>query len=270
MADAAQFEHAELDLPTGKISYLHGGNGSPLICLHHSWGSPGELELHQKLASDFSVFVPDMPGWGGSERPLWARTVRDIAILIAQFASKVAETPYNLVGFGFGGYVAAEMAAMSASTVAKLVLVGAPGIQPRDGEIMDQMMFSHRQYVEESFKDRDSYISYFGEEPAQEMRELWDHSREMTARVSWKPYMFNRRLTELLRNVETDTALIWGAHDKVVPLDVAEQYHASLANSHIHVIESGGHVVEIEAPDDVCAVITTHCRTNLDQVSHGG
>ena len=270
MAESDQFAHAELDLPTGKISYLRGGNGPALICLHHSWGNPGALELHQKLASDFTVLIPDMPGWGGSERPLWARTVRDIAILVSHFANHVTEPPFHLVGFGFGGYVAAEIASMSETTIANLVLVGAVGIQPRDGEIMDQMMYSHRQYIEESFRDRDSYINHVGEEPPQEMRELWDHSREMTARVSWKPYMFNRRLVELLRNISVRTSLIWGENDKVVPIDVAEQYVEALSGSELHIVKNAGHIVEIEAPDEVRALITSHCTTQLDQVSHGG
>ncbi|MCY3858253.1 MAG: alpha/beta hydrolase [Gammaproteobacteria bacterium] len=270
MAESDQFAHTELDLPNGKISYLRGGDGPSLICLHHSWGNPGSLDLHQKLADNFTVLIPDMPGWGGSERPLWARTVRDIAILVSHFANQVADAPYHLVGFGFGGYVAAEIASMSETTIANLVLVGAVGIQPRDGEIMDQMMYSHRQYIEESFRDRESYVNHFGEEPAQEMRELWDHSREMTARVTWKPYMFNRRLAELLKNVAVRTSLIWGEHDKVVPIDVAEQYQEALKNSQIHIVNNAGHVAEIEAPDEVQALIASHCGTQLDQVSHGG
>ena len=270
MAESDQFTHAELDLPTGKISYLQGGDGPSLICLHHSWGNPGVLELHEKLATDFTVLVPDMPGWGGSERPLWARTVRDVAILVSHFANHVTDSAYHLVGFGFGGYVAAEIASMSESTLSTLALVGAVGLQPREGEIMDQMMYSHRQYIEESFRDRDSYVSHFGEEPPQEMRELWDHSREMTARVSWKPYMFNRRLGELLKNVSVQTALIWGENDKVAPLDVAEQYHDALRHSQIQIVKNAGHVVEIEAPGEVQDLIVAHCGAQLSQVSHGG
>ena len=270
MAESNQFTNTELDLPTGKVSYLEGGTGPSMICLHHSWGNPGELELHQQLSTDFHVLVPDMPGWGGSERPLWARTVRDIAILVAQFAHQVANSPFHLVGFGFGGYVAAEIASMSESSLASLALIGAAGLQPREGEIMDQMMYSHRQYIEESFRDRESYVSHFGEEPAQDMRDLWDHSREMSARVTWKPYMFNRRLLELLKNVKVPTALIRGEHDKVIPEDVTAQYQSSLVNSEISVIANAGHVVEIESPSEVSALLRAHCRTDLNQVSHGG
>lgn len=259
MADLDHFQAAELDLATGKISFLKGGEGPPLICLHHSWGSPGALELHQLLASDFSVYVPEMPGWGGSERPLWARTVRDIAIMVNQFAQNVSSDPYSLLGFGFGGYVAAEIACMSEKSLARLVLVGATGIQPVEGEIMDQMMYSHRQYIEESFRDRESYVSHIGEEPPQELRELWDHSREMTARVTWKPYMFNQRLPHLLKNVSTPTLLIRGEHDRVAPIDITRQYLESLTNANLTTVENAGHVVEIEQPETVRKLVAEHC-----------
>ena len=259
MPDLDHFKPAELELGTGKISYLEGGDGPPLICLHHSWGSPGALELHQLLAEKFRVYVPDMPGWGGSERPLWARTVRDIAIMVNHFAQKVSGEPYNLIGLGFGGYVAAEIACMSEQSLARLVLVGATGIQPSEGEIMDQMMYSHRQYIEESFKDRDSYVSHIGEEPPQELRDLWDHSREMTARVTWKPYMFNQRLPYLLKNVGTPTLLIRGEHDKVSPEDIARQYSSSLANAESLVVKNAGHLVEIEQPETVQKIVAQHC-----------
>ncbi|MYD42806.1 MAG: alpha/beta hydrolase [Gammaproteobacteria bacterium] len=270
MAENDQLAPVTMSLATGNISCLMGGSGPTLVCLHHSWGNPGALDLHRELTSSFRVIIPDMPGWGGSDRPLWARTVRDIAILVNHFACTFAPSGYHLVGFGFGGYVAAEIACMSEHSVDSLVLIGAAGLQPEKSEILDQMMYSHRQYIEESFRDRDSYLNHIGEEPSQDMRDLWDHSREMTARVSWKPYMFNRRLGELLKNVELPSALIWGEHDKIIPMEVAEQYHAALKNSAIHVVKNAGHLVELEAPEELAALISNHCSTNIDQVSQGG
>lgn len=260
MATELAFENREIVLPTGKISYLEAGFGPPLIWLHHSWGSPGTLPVHGQLAEHFSVIVPDMPGWGGSERPMWARTVRDVAILLLHFAKQITSTSYSLVGAGLGAYVASEMACMAERSIRNVVLLGPAGVKPDDGEIMDQMMFSHRQYVEESFKDRASYLQQFGEEPAQEVRELWDHSREMTARVSWKPYMFNRRLAQLLRNIQTPFTVVWGEHDKVTPLTLQAQYQEICQNVEVHTLAGAGHVVEIEQPDAVTKLITESVR----------
>ena len=261
MTDTTEFNSAELPLKTGAIAYLHGGSGETIVCLHHSWGNPGALELHNKLAENLNVIVPDMPGWGSSTRPLWARTVRDIAILMSHFIREITNVPISLVGFGFGGYVAAELATMSAGALKNLTLVGPTGVKPDEGEILDQMMLSHRQYIEDSFKDRDSYLSHFGEEPTQEMRDLWDHSREMTARITWKPYMFNRRLPQLLMNVSIPTLLVWGAHDKVIPPSVAAQFQSALRNSTVEIVEDAGHLIEIEAPSQLHELIIRHTKS---------
>ena len=80
------------------------------------------------------------------------------------------------------------------------------------------MMLSHRTYIEESFRDVETYTGYVGEEPPDEARQLWDFSRQMTARVTWKPYMFNRRLEPLLGDLQVPTLVVWGGKDNVVPL----------------------------------------------------
>ena len=46
--------------------------------------------------------------------------------------------PVALVGCGYGGWVAAELATMAPRRLSHLVLVGAAGILPRDGRIVCQ------------------------------------------------------------------------------------------------------------------------------------
>ena len=243
-------------LATGKVKLLEGGTGTAVVVLHHSWGSPGWLPFHDKLAERHRVILPDMPGWGGSERPIWAREPRDIAIIVGQLLAAMDVSGAKLVGFGLGGFIAAELATMNPSGLVSLVLVGAAGLQPKQGEILDQMMLSHRKYIEESFRDAETYAATFGEEPADEVRDLWDFSREMTARITWKPYMFNRRLEPLLGDVYLPTLLVWGEKDKVVPRACAEQYAAAIRNATTVVVEGAGHVVELEEPDQLAALVT--------------
>ena len=255
MTEAASYTEGELALATGKIKYLEQGAGPPVVILHHSWGSPGWLPFHDRLAEDHRVVVPDMPGWGGSERPDWARDPRDIAIIVTRFLARLELDGVNLVGLGFGGYVAAELATMNPSTLARLVLVGAAGLQPKSGEIMDQMMLSHRKYIEESFRDAETYAEHLGEEPPDDIRQLWDLSREMTARVTWKPYMFNRRIEPLLMDLDVPTLIVWGGTDKVIPVECAERYQAAIPNARIEVVQAAGHVVELEEPDQLAALV---------------
>ena len=260
MNKAVEFVEKSLDLSTGKISYLEAGEGPNVVCLHHSWGSIGAIRLHELLSHGHKTVIPDMPGWGASERPLWARDARDISMLCGHFIHHANLEPVHLIGLGFGGFVAAELAAMNSDTLSSLTLIGAPGLYPSEGEILDQMMLSHRQYVKESFKEEAVFVSQFGEEPSQEIRDVWDHSREMTARVAWKPYFFNRRLEAMLGNLDTPTLLIWGDSDKVTPLSIAKAYEQGFSNATLEIFENSGHLVELEQPDLVADSIATHIQ----------
>jgi pimeloyl-ACP methyl ester carboxylesterase len=242
------------------VRILKGGTGAPLVVLHHSTGNVGWLPLHEGLAEQFTVYAPDMPGYGQSERPDWAREPRDIAILVNHALEKLGLENVVLVGLGFGGFIAAELASMDHSRLARLVLVGAAGLQPREGEIMDGMLMLLPEYIEAGFRDKDAYHAVFGAEVDKSILELWDFSREMTARICWKPWMFNNRLAHTLKDVTTPALLIWGSEDKVVPPVCGRQYQEVLPNARLEVLDGHGHYVEYEDPRRVASLIAAHAR----------
>jgi pimeloyl-ACP methyl ester carboxylesterase len=237
--------------------YLKGGAGAPIVLLHHSTGNPGWIPFYERLAARATVYVPDMPGYGQSARPEWAREPRDLAILVLQAMTKLGLPSATVVGLGFGGFVAAEMATMCQERIARLVLIGAPGLQPRDGEILDQMMVDFHEYVMAGFHDEAAFRQAFGDDARRTFKELWDYSREMTARLTWKPYMFSRRLAPLLREVKTPTLVLHGAEDAIVPVDVAKQYAETLPNATLEVLPQCAHLIEHETPDALSERIAT-------------
>lgn len=240
------------------VRLLQGGSGSPLLVLHHSTGNPGWLPFYDELAKRFAVTVPDLPGYGQSERPEWARDPRDLAILSLQLVSQLGLEGVTLVGMGLGGFIAAEMAAMAPDRFHRLVLIGAAGIQPDEGEIYDQMMVDYQDYIRAGFRDDAGFNAVFGQDAAPEFKQLWDFSREMTARITWKPYMFDRRLPHLLHEVQTPALLIWGSEDIIVPPAVGEQYAQALPNARLEIIEGAGHLVEYEEAERVAQMIGDH------------
>jgi pimeloyl-ACP methyl ester carboxylesterase len=255
--------HAEVSVTVAgkRVRVLKGGSGPALVTLHHSTGSLGWLPLHERLSEQFTVYAPDMPGYGQSERPEWARDPRDIAILLNHALRKLGVSGVTLVGFGFGGYVAAELASMDQSKLAKLVLVGAAGLQPSEGEIMDQMVIDFADYMKDGFRDEAAYEAVFGHEPDASVKELWDFSREMSARLSWKPYMFNNRLAHTLRDVEVPTLIVYGSGDKVVPPVVGSQYKAALINARLEILDGFGHYVEYEDAARTAELIASFARS---------
>ena len=103
-------------------------------------------------------------------------------------------------------------------------------------------------------------MDVFGEEPEASVRELWDFSREMTARICWKPFMFSTQLPHLLGGVPTKTLLIWGSDDRIVPPVVGHQYKEALPNARLEILQGAGHYVEYEETDRVASLIAAHVK----------
>ena len=148
------------------------------------------------------------------------------------------------------------MASLAPRAFRKLVLVGAMGLKPERGEIADQALVSYIDYVKLGFADLAAYARTFGAEPSTETLEQWDLNREMTFRIAWKPYMYNPTLPHLLGGVRTPALVVWGADDRVVPLECGERFAKALPDARLHVVEGAGHFVEMERPEELARLVT--------------
>jgi pimeloyl-ACP methyl ester carboxylesterase len=232
-----------------------GGTGAPLLVLHHDIGSPDAPVLHEALAGHFAVLAPSHPGYDRSPRPAWLRSVRDIAVMYQALLAERGLAGVTCVGLGFGGWIAAEMATMAPTQFRRLVLVGAMGIKPERGEILDQALLSYIDYIRAGFHDPGALPRAFGAELPTPLLERWDVNRETTFRIAWRPYMFNPTLPHLLGGVRTPTLVVWGAEDRVVPLECGERYAKALPAARLVVIEGAGHLVDMERPAEVARAI---------------
>ncbi|MDO9403421.1 MAG: alpha/beta hydrolase [Polaromonas sp.] len=99
---------------------FHGGSGSWLHWL---------LNIPFLIASGRRVYAPDLPGFGDSAVP---PDGGDADALVEPLADGLRQLlggiPCDLIGFSFGGLTGGLMAAKYPELVARLVLVGAPGM----------------------------------------------------------------------------------------------------------------------------------------------
>jgi pimeloyl-ACP methyl ester carboxylesterase len=248
-----------LRLAGAAVRVARAGAGAPLLVLHHDIGMPERLPFHDALARDFTVLRPSHPGWDGSERPAWMRSVRDMAAvyqaLLAHHDLTRGRDDVAVVGLGFGGWIAAEMAAMAPRALRRLVLVGAMGLKPEHGEIADQALLSYIDYVRLGFADQAAFERLFGDDPPTPTLEQWDLNREMTFRVAWKPYMYDPSLPYLLGGVATPTLVVWGREDRIVPIECGNRFAKALPQARLEVVERAGHFVEMEQPGELARLV---------------
>src|SRR5690349_8190630 len=91
------------------------GQGDPLILLPRENIDPVGLPFTDRLAERFTVYTPILPGYHGSDVECWTwlDNVRDMAVTQQQWIGALGLEGATLVGLGFGGWIAAEMASMS-------------------------------------------------------------------------------------------------------------------------------------------------------------
>jgi 2-hydroxy-6-oxonona-2,4-dienedioate hydrolase len=105
--------------------------GAPVVLLHGGSGSWTHwLRNIEPLArAGHEVLVPDMPGFGESAAPPDGHDADVLpGWLELGLQSLVGDRPVDLVGFSFGALVASLWAQAMPQRVARLVLVGSPGL----------------------------------------------------------------------------------------------------------------------------------------------
>lgn len=123
------FEARWIEADGVRLRYLEAGAGPPVVFLHGAYGGAEDVvaTLGPDLAPNFRVLSFDRPGHGYSERG-GARhdtPYGQAATVAAAFERLGLERP-TVVGFSYGGAVAAALATAQPERVGALVLVAAP------------------------------------------------------------------------------------------------------------------------------------------------
>jgi pimeloyl-ACP methyl ester carboxylesterase len=261
MAGGTGWNETVVELEGVKLHLARAGSGRPLLVLHHDTGSPDQLAFYDELASRFEVLVPHHPGYGKSERPEWLRNVRDVAVIYQWLLSHLGIERASLIGLGFGGWIAAEMATMAPREFHRLVLVGAMGIKPPEGDILDQAIVSYLDYARAGFHDQQAFARIYGDVSTDQLV-AWDLCREMCFRIAWKPYMYSQTLPHLLGGVRPPALVVWGDDDKIVPRSAGERYAELLPQARLEIVRACGHCVEMEQPDQLVRLVRSFVEEN--------
>ena len=257
----AGWNEQDLQLGDVKLRVRRAGQGRPVLVLHHDIGTPDRLPFYDALADRFDVLVPNHPGFGVPERPQWMRHPRDIAALYQWMLAELGVERPSLIGLGFGGWVAAEMAALAPRDFHRVVLVGAMGIKPPEGDIFDQAIVSYIDYAKAGFHDEGAFGQVFGDVSTDQLV-AWDLCREMCFRIAWKPYMYSQTLPHLLGGVRAPALIVWGSDDKIVPRGAGELYARSFREGRIETVANAGHCVDMEQPDALARLVTPFIDQN--------
>jgi pimeloyl-ACP methyl ester carboxylesterase len=119
----------------GTMVWRAWGSGPPTLLAHGSHGAWSHFIRNiDVLAAERTVWVPDLPGYGESAMPP-AEDHKTYADIVARGARALIAPPFDLVGFSFGGTVAAYLAVHHPELTRRLILVGAGGLDTPHGPV---------------------------------------------------------------------------------------------------------------------------------------
>jgi len=243
-----------------EVEVLRGGSGEPALLLHGFQTISPKAAFLSELAKHCSYFAPSLPGFGASQRPKDFDTIYDLVRHTLDLIDAVPGDKVTMIGFSFGGWLAAEAAVTRPAKLDRLILVDPVGIRISDRETRDILdIFNvHPDVVrDKTFRDPKRFAPDFD---AMEDAELVTYARNRDALClySWNPLLYNPQLKGWLHRINVPTLVLWGAFDGIVSPEYGRAYAKLIPGARFELIANAGHRPEIEQPADfVARVVAT-------------
>ena len=251
-----------------------GDRGSPVI-LVHGLGASADIWMHnvETLAAQHRVYVPDLVGFGRSDKPSVTFTPAYAIQFINDFMNALNIEHASLVGQSLGGGISLLYTLQFPNKVDKLVLVDSAGLGketiftlklmslPIIGELMSR---PSRMQVSLFFKLAvrnpavitkdiiETYYEFFSQPGAQKF--LLNVVRSIVNVHGGRKDLLSPILKDL-QKITAPTLIIWGKQDRVLPLKHAYFAREQLPNSSIHILDHCGHIPNLERPDEFNKVV---------------
>jgi pimeloyl-ACP methyl ester carboxylesterase len=256
-----------------KVSTLTIGEGPDVLLIHGLGGAKSSfLDTAAALSKRYRVHALDLPGFGGSTKPLFYEyTARSFAKTVIDVMDELGIERAHLVGNSMGGRVSIEVGLRHPERVAGLALLcPAVAFIRREYHPIVRMlrpelgMLPHRfarGMVESTFWslfcDPDSVDPSIADVAVDEFQRIYGSAGARfgflsSARNIYLDKPFGRggfypRLSQL----GCPALFVWGTHDTLIPHAFKRHVEKWLPRAEQIVIENCGHVPQIERPDEV-------------------
>ena len=217
---------------------------APIVVLVHGVAVSARylVPLAERLTVRARVYVPDLPGYGRSDRPPGGDlTVPELADALLAWMDRIGLDRPHLVGNSFGCQVIADLAARRPDRVSRLVLQG-PTIDPHARSVWRQVL---RWLAVTPFENPSEGLVL--------LRDLWDLGPRRA--VDMIRMALRDPIEAKLRRVTAPTLVVQGARDAIVPQRWAEEAAGLLPNGRLVVIERAAHTINYSQPAWLTEVI---------------
>ncbi|HEX4684289.1 MAG TPA: alpha/beta hydrolase [Gemmatimonadaceae bacterium] len=264
-----------LDLSGARLYYYAAGSrgvGAPVVFLHgfptssHLWSDVVPL-----MPGGHRIVVLDLLGYGRSDRPLHRTVdVRAHAERVVEVLDELRIPRACIVGHGIGGGIAQSLAIRHPNRVSHLCLIDSvafdrwPTFEARVARASlpitqflppELLLGVVRRDMQRGYADHaramhsiDLYLRPFKD--VEGRAALLSHIRALTSRETIK-------LGRQLGKIRAPTAIVWGEHDRVMPLSVGKRLQSMITAATLEVLPDGRHFTPEEMPRQIADVIAS-------------
>jgi pimeloyl-ACP methyl ester carboxylesterase len=241
------FQSSSVQVAGHRLHYLAAGPaGGPVVVLVHGLGGRAEdwLDLSPSLVhAGYRVYMPDLIGYGRSEKPAdYSYSVGAEADGVVGFLDALGLKQVDLGGWSMGGWIVQLVASEHSERVRRLIVFDSAGLDvepdwdthlftpttPAQLNQLEALLTPHPEKIPD-FIARDIL--------RQSDQDAWVIHRSVATMLT------GRETTDkLLPGLKMAVLLVWGAEDRITPLNQGETMHRLIPQSQLDVFPGCGHL----------------------------
>lgn len=227
--------------------YVEAGEGQPIIILHGLMGGLSNFEgvIDYFPPKGYKVIIPELPVY---TLPVLKTSVKSLSEFLHDFIIHKGLKEVILLGNSLGGHVGLLYTKNHPEYVKGLVLTGSSGLYennmgdgyPKRGDY---------DYIKKKSEDVFYDPKVATKEIVDEVYESVNDRNKLVRTLALAKSAIRHNMSKELPKMNTPTAIIWGAEDRVTPPNVAEEFNQLLPDSNLYWIKKCGHAPMMEHPD---------------------
>ena len=253
--DAKMVDEKFLKVNGNKIRYLESGDSDKTLVLIHGLGASAERweRVMPIFAEKFRVVIPDLIGFGYSDKPLADYTIDFFSDFLKQFLETANIPRTFLIGSSLGGQISAEFTAANSDIIEKLILVSPSGVMKQSTPALDAYIMAALYPNEQNATNAFEMMEGSGEsiDPLI-VNGFIERMQLPNAKLAFMSTILGLKnaeiITKKLQSISTQTMLIWGSDDPVIPINHADDFIQSLKDCRFIRMDGCGHTPYVQEP----------------------
>ncbi|MHA7647038.1 alpha/beta fold hydrolase [Nitrosopumilus sp. S4] len=248
-------EEKFLQIDENKIRYLESGDSRNTLVLVHGLGASAERweKVIPLFSKKYRVIVPDIIGFGYSDKPLVDYTPDFFAEFLEKFFIESGIKHPNLIGSSLGGQIVAEYATSHSDDIEKLILVSPAGVMKQSTPALDAYIMAALYPNEQSAKNAFEMMEGSGSSPDEALvNGFIERMRLPNAKLAFMSTLLGLKnsesLTSKLSSISVPTLIIWGSEDPVIPITYSDDFISTIKDCRFFRMDGCGHTPYVQDP----------------------